>query len=166
MRQSSTLVAAALAAGAIVLPAETLAAGEAFDPVTFFTGATHGEGKLKQALKREKRVTVESVGRADKDGLLLLDQKVAIEGEPLRLRYWRLREAGPGRYTGTISDAIGPVEALTMGRTMRIRYTSKDGVKVETWLTALPDARTVQNKTSFIKWGLTVATLTERIDKR
>jgi hypothetical protein len=97
---------------------------------------------------------------------LLLDQKVAIEGEPLRLRYWRLREAGPGRYTGTISDAIGPVEALTMGRTMRIRYTSKDGVKVETWLTALPDARTVQNKTSFTKWGLTVATLTERIDKR
>ncbi len=53
-----------------------------------------------------------------------------------------------------------------MGRTMRIRYTAMDGVKVETWLTALPDGRTVQNKTSFTKWGLKVATLTERIDKR
>lgn len=166
MSRGATAIAAALAAAVVVLPAEALAAGEAFDAVAFFTGVTHGEGQLKQALKREKRVTVASVGRADKDGLLLLDQKVAIEGEPLRLRHWRLRETSPGRYTGTISDATGPVDAQTMGRSMRIRYTAKDGVKVETWLTSLPGGRTVQNKTSFTKWGLKVGSLTERIEKR
>lgn len=166
MIRGAAAIAAALAASVAAASAETHATGEAFDPVTFFTGATHGDGRLKEAFKHEKRVTVDSVGRADLDGLLLLDQKVAVEGEPMRLRHWRLREAGAGRYTGTISDATGSVEAQTVGNAMRIRYSTKDGIKVETWLTALPGGRTVQNKTSFTKWGLKVATLTERIEKR
>jgi len=161
VRQSAAAIAMALAIGATAAPA-----AEPFDPVAFFTGATHGEGQLKEAFKREKRVTVNSVGRAEKGGLLLLDQKVAVEGEPLRLRHWRLRETAPGRYAGTISDATGPVEAQAVGQAMRIRYSMKGGIKVETWLTALPGGRAVQNKTSFAKWGLKVGSLNERIEKR
>ena len=79
--------------------------------MAFFTGASHGEGRLREALKRERRVTTDSVGHAEKDGLLVLNQKMPIEGEPLRIRRWRLRQVGPTRYTGTLTDATGPVEA-------------------------------------------------------
>jgi len=160
--------------GATVAIGLALAAGNAtaapeappLDPVTFFTGASHAEGRLREAFKRERRVSAVSVGHAEKDGTLILDQKLAIEGDPLRVRRWRLRQAGPGRYTGTLTDATGPVEAQVIGRAIRIRYPMKGGLKVESWLTSVPGAQAFDNKTTITKWGLKVASLTERIEKR
>ncbi len=159
-------------AGAAAIALSLAAAGEAVaapdpvDPVAFFTGASHGEGRLREAFKRERRVTVDSVGRAEKDGTLVLDQKLAIEGDPLRMRRWLLRQVGPNRYTGTLTDATGPVEAKVIGRAIRIRYPMKGGLKVESWLAPRPGGRAFDNKTRITKWGMTVATLTERIEKR
>ena len=161
IRKASAAIALALAAAG-----DAVAAPEAIDPVAFFTGASHGEGRLREAFKRERRLSVDSVGRADKDGLLILDQKLAIEGDPLRIRRWRLRQVGPNRYTGTLTDATGPVEAQVIGRAIRIRYPMKGGLKVESWLTAVPGARAFDNRTTITKWGLKVASLTERIEKR
>ena len=163
MSQGATVaIGLALAAG------QATAAPEAapLDPVAFFTGSSHGEGRLREAFKRERRVFVDNVGLADKDGFLVLDQKLQIEGDPLRIRHWRLRQAGPNRYTGTLTDATGPVEAQVIGRAIRIRYPMKGGLKVESWLTAVPGARAFDNKTTITKWGLKVASLTERIEKR
>ena len=157
---------AAAIALSLAAASDAAAAPDAIDPVAFFTGASHGEGRLREAFKRERRVTVDSVGRADKDGLLVLDQKLQIEGEPLRIRHWRLRKVGPNRYTGTLTDATGPVDAQVIGRSIRIRYPMKGGLKVESWLTAAPGARAFDNKTVITKWGLKVASLTERIEKR
>ena len=157
---------AATLAFALAAAGDAAAAPDAIDPVVFFTGASHGEGRLREAFKRERRVSTDSVGRAEKDGLLLLDQKMAIEGEPLRIRHWRLRQVGPNHFTGTLTDATGPVDARVIGRSIRIRYPMKGGLKVESWLTAAPGALAFDNKTSITKWGLKVATLTERIDKR
>jgi len=148
------------AAAAAAAPAET------FDPVAFFTGPTQGTGTLKEVFGKTKRTSTENVGRIDSDGSLVLDQKVTIEGDPLRQRQWRLREIGPGRYRGTSNDAKGPVEAQVTGRSIRIRYTMKDGIRVDQLLTALPGDRTIDNKATFHKWGMKVATLTERIEKR
>lgn len=156
-------------AAAAALAFTTGAAAEApepFDPVTFFTGASHGEGRLKEALKRERKVTTDSVGHADKDGLLVLDQKMQIEGEPLRIRRWKLRQVGPNRYTGTLTDATGPVEAQVTGRSILIRYPMKGGLKVESRLAPLAGGRAFSNETKITKWGLKVATLIERIEKR
>jgi hypothetical protein len=139
---------------------------EPFDPVAFFTGASYGDGRLKEALKRERRVTTDSVGHAEKDGLLILDQRMQIEGEPLRIRRWRLRQVSPTRYTGTLSDATGPVEARVVGRSIRIRYPMKGGLKVDSRLVPLPGGRIFETKTIITKWGLKVATLSERIEKR
>ena len=50
-----------------------------FDPVAFFTGATHGRGELRELMGKPKKTSAQSVGRVDKDGWLILDQKVAIE---------------------------------------------------------------------------------------
>jgi len=160
-RAAAAGIVLALAAGAAPAQSPTV-----FDPVEFFTGATRGEGRIKEVLKKERRVVVDSVGRETADGSLILEQQVAVEGEPVRQRRWLLRRTGPGRYSGTISDSASRVEAVVSGRAVRIRYTMKGGVKVQQVLTALPGGKAVDNRTTFTKWGLRVATLTERIEKR
>lgn len=155
--------------GAFALTLATTAWAEdskPFDPVAFFTGSTHGRGVLNELLGKEKRTSAQSVGRVDKDGWLVLDQKVDVQGDPLRQRHWRLKQVAPGRFSGTLSDAKGPVEVAVAGQSMRIRYTMKNGIKVDQNLSALPGGKAVDNHTTFRKFGMKVATLVERIEKR
>ncbi|MFL6771756.1 MAG: DUF3833 family protein [Sphingomicrobium sp.] len=136
-----------------------------FDPVAFFTGSTRGEGMLKELLGKGKRVQTASVGHVEKDGLLVLDQKVAVEGDPIRQRQWRLRPTAPGKYRGTLSDAKGPVE-IDVGQLVQIRYVMTNGIRVEQVLTPVPGGKALDNRSTFHKFGMKVATLTERIEKR
>jgi hypothetical protein len=156
----------ALAACTAAAPPEAAESGPSFDPVAFFIGPSHGEGRLDQMMKGERRVRVESVGRKARDGAVILDQRVAIEGDPVKVRRWVLRQTGPGRYGGSLTDATGPVEAVAIGRAIRIRYPMKGGLKVEQWLVALPGGRALDNRMTVTKWGMKVATLRERIEKR
>ncbi len=121
-------------------PPEARQPGPAFDPVTFFTGATHGDGKLDLVMKGTRTVTVDSIGRPETNGTLTLTQRIAIQGDPPRTRVWKFRQVAPGRYTGTLTDASGPVETVAIGRAIRIRYPMKGGLQVEQWLTACPAA--------------------------
>ena len=141
-------------------------APRSFDPVAFFTGRTQGQGEPRDLVGKPKRVSVQSVGRVEKDGWLILDQKVAVEGDPVRQRQWRLRLVAPGKYRGTLRDAKGPVEAEVIGQSARIRYVMKGGIKVEQRLTPLAGGKALNNRATFKKFGLRVATLTERIEKR
>ena len=70
------------------------------------------------------------------------------------------------RYRGTLSDAKGPVEAEVNGQSARIRYLMKGGIKVQQVLTPLPGGKAVSNRATFRKFGMKVATLNERIEKR
>jgi hypothetical protein len=137
-----------------------------FDPVAFFTGSTRGQGALKELLGKEKRTQTVSVGHVEKDGWLVLDQKVAVEGDPVRQRRWRLKQTSPGKFSGTLSEARGPVEVEVTGSTVRIRYKMKGNLKVEQLLTALPGGHSIDNRATFFKWGMKVATLNERIERR
>lgn len=157
---------AGLIAAALALPGAAAPAQQPFDPVTFFTGATHGHGRLKELIGRGKRTVTQSVGHVDKDGWLVLDQKVLVEGDPVRQRRWRLKQGKPGHYSGTLSDATSPVEADVTSHSVRIRYRMKGGLQVDQTLTPLPGGKAVDNRATFHKWGMKVATLTERIEKR
>ena len=158
-------IAACLAAmsATVAAPAQAPAA---FDPVIFFTGRTQGQGTLKELVGKQRRTTTVSVGKVDKGGWLVLDQKVLIEGDPPRHRKWRLRQSAPGKDRGTLSDAKGPVEAEVTADSARIRYILKGGIKVEQKLTPLPGGRAIANRAIFRKFGMRVATLTEQIEKR
>ena len=156
----------ALAACSAAAPPEAKQPGPAFDPVAFFTGPTHGDGKLDQILKSVRTVTVDSVGKPEADGWLMLTQRIAMQGGAPRTRIWRLRQVAPGRYAGTLTDASGPIETVAVGRALRIRYPMKGGLKVEQWLVALPGRRAIDNRMTVHKWGVRVATLRERIEKR
>ena len=167
MRNSGAAVGVlALTACTAAAPPEANQAGPAFDPVAFFTGPSHGDGKLDQIMKGVRTVTVDSVGTPNRDGSLTLTQRIAMQGDPPRTRVWKLKQVAPGRYAGTLSDASGPVETLAIGRAIRIRYPMTGGLKVEQWLVALPSGRVLDNRLTVTKWGMRVATLHERIEKR
>ncbi|HET9399274.1 MAG TPA: DUF3833 family protein [Sphingomicrobium sp.] len=153
----------------ILLAAALLAAAapaEPFDPVEFFEGRTHGTGTLRVAFKAPQAVRVESVGSISDDGTLVLRQQIDVEREKPRLRVWRLRRTGPASYSGTLSDARGPVTVTAERGAIRIRYRSTDGLSVQQWLTPAGGGKVIDNRMTFSKLGVTVARLTERIEKR
>ena len=166
MRGSAVVALLALAACTAAAPPEASQPGPAFDPVAFFTGPSHGDGKLDQIMKSVRTVTVDSVGTPEANGSLTLTQRIAMQGDPPRTRVWKLKQVAPGRYAGSLTDASGPVETVAIGRAIRIRYPMKGGLMVEQWLIALPGGRALDNRMTVTKWGMRVATLRERIEKR
>ncbi|WP_118857741.1 DUF3833 family protein [Sphingomonas mesophila] len=142
------------------------AAAPTFDPVAFFTGRTHGSGTLRVALKAPQTVRVESIGSVGADGTLVLRQTIDVTGDKRRQRVWQLRRTGPTSFAGTLSDARGPVAVTAERGAIRIRYRTTDGLSVQQWLTPAPGGRAVDNQMTFSKLGVTVARLSERIEKR
>ena len=110
------------------------------------------------------RVDVKSEGRTEKDGTLLLIQRVHQQGQKERTRYWRLKRQSATHLTGTLTDAAGPVAVDVVGNRARIRYRMKNRMSVEQWLT--PAGRnTVSNQMRVRRFGLVVARLNETIRK-
>jgi hypothetical protein len=136
----------------------------AFNPVEFFRGPTQGEGTLKVVFKPAKIMRVDSVGTVEKDGSLLLTQRINEPGKQPRTRYWRLREAGPNRFEGTLTDAAGPVRVDVEGERVRIRYRGKDHLDFEQWLTPAGPGR-VTNQMRVRRFGIVVARFSEVIRK-
>ena len=136
----------------------------AFNPVEFFSGRTHGEGILKIVFQTAKKMSVDSVGRAEKDGSLLLEQTVHEPGKPARVRYWRLRQTAPDRFEGTLTDAAGPVRVDVTSTGVRIRYKAKNHLDFDQVLTpAGPNE--VKNNMRVQRFGITVAHYDELIRK-
>ena len=136
----------------------------AFNPVEFFRGRTQGEGTLKVLFKPAKIMRVDSLGTVEKDGSLLLTQRINEPGKQPRTRYWRLREAGSNRFEGTLTDAAGPVRVDVEGERIRIRYRGKDHLDFEQWLTAAGPGR-VANQMRVRRFGIVVARFSEVIRK-
>ena len=142
-----------------------LAATASFDPLRFFAGRTEGRATLRILLHHARGVRVHGEGRLQTDGSLILDQRVEQEGKAATTRQWVLRRVAPGRYTGTLTDATGPVSAETDGPRLHIRYRASGGVGIEQWLLLSPDSRTADNRLTARKFGVPVARLHETITK-
>lgn len=125
----------------------------------FFVGRTEGAGVAHVLMSGRHRVRDRSRGRIDRSGALLLDQEVEEAGRRARTRSWRLVRAGPNRFTGTITDARGPVAGEVAGNVLHLRYRSIEGPAVEQWITLHADGRTARNRMVFRRFGVTVATL-------
>jgi hypothetical protein len=148
---------------ALLLAAAPAAPPPRFDAIRFFTGASRGEGHLKVILSRPRAVRVQSRGVVGPGGVLTLDQRIEEEGKPPRTRRWRIREVAPGRYSGTLTDAVGPIVGKARGDRLTLRYRAKGGVAIEQRLTLAPDGRSALNRLSAKKFGVPVARLTETI---
>ena len=141
-----------------------LAAAATLNPIEFFRGRSHGEGTLKVLLQKPKTISVDSVGRNERDGGLLLTQVIREQGKAPRTRHWRMRQTSPTRFDGTLTDAAGPVRVELIGERIRIRYKGKDNLDFEQWLT-LAGPRQVNNAMRVKRFGITVAHFNEVIRK-
>lgn len=151
-------------AALLLLALAAAPAHAAFNPVEFFRGRTHGEGMLKIIFQSAKKMSVDSEGSQEKDGSLLLKQVIHEPGKPARVRYWRMRQTGPNRFDGTLTDAAGPVRVDVDGDRLRIRYEAKNHLDFDQWLTPT-GPREVKNAMRVKRFGFTVARYDEVIRK-
>ena len=162
MRRAALLFACLL--GGCHESSQTPDAGGPFDPVQFFSGHSIGEAKLHLITGAQRQVSVDSMGTPDRHGGIVLDQAIREEGKPPRSRRWVLDPAGDNRWSGTLSDAKGPVEVERTPIDVSIRYRMKSGPDVVQHLKLAADG-TAENHMSVTRFGLEVATLDERIRK-
>ena len=135
------------------------------DMIQFFGGKTHAENVLKVALKRPVPLIVDSVGRRTKAGEFVLIDTVREGDKPVRQRKWVMRAAGPNRYTGTLSDAVGPVEVTVSGNEAVVQYVMKGGLKVRQVMDLHSDGRTLSNRVLVKKFGIKFAKVEGTIRK-
>lgn len=144
----------------VQLPA---AEGTVLDPIAFFSGRSQGEGMLHQVFSDPKRLRVDSTGRQDGSDGLVLTQVIRLEGKRPRTRTWTMRPAGPNLYSGTLTEAVGPVAVVIEGPRAQIAYATKDGLEVRQQLALQADGRTLLNHLIVTKWGVRVARAEETI---
>ena len=137
--------------------------GASFDPVQFFTGESHGEATLR-TLVDSSHISVDSLGHATGNGGVILDQRIREGTKAPRTRRWVLRPAGENRWTGTLTDAEGPVTVVRTPERVLIDYETPSGQAFEQSLVRLPNGK-VDNLLTVHKWGIRLATLHEIISK-
>jgi hypothetical protein len=76
-----------------------------------------------------------------------------------------MHPSGPGRFTGTLSDAEGPVTIAASGPSATIRYVMNGGLNVNQQLQLLPDGKTLSNHVVVRKFGLKFGTVDGKIHK-
>jgi hypothetical protein len=148
-----------IALSALAFAAPALAAPDSSSsPMAFFEGRTVSEGTTKVIMKKPFKIRSQGVGRLDPDGTLVLVQQVDDGQEARKERRWRIRQVAPNRFSGTMSEAVGPVTVEKVGARFRFRFKMKGGLAVEQWLAPLADGKTAQSTLTVRKLGMTVAT--------
>lgn len=150
MRATAGLVALSLAF------TPSISAVAADDPLTFFEGRTESVGTVKIAMKKAFRSRAIGKGDIAADGTLTLVQRVEDEGQLPKERRWKMRKVAPGRYTGTMSEAKGPVTVDEVDGKYRFRFRMEGSVAVEQWLTPAKDGRSAVSKITIRKYGVLV----------
>jgi hypothetical protein len=158
-------VATAIVALAVSVPSAAADPAPKLDMLAFFTGKTHAENVMKIVLKKPARLVVDSIGgKGDRGDFVLIDT-VKEEGKPERTRKWVMKQVSPGRFTGSLSDATGPVDVTVDGDEALILYTMKGGLKVRQEMKLLPDGKTLSNEVVVKKFGLKFASVEGKIRK-
>ena len=139
-------------------------AGSPFDPVDFFAGHTKGAARLQTIIGSAHTVAVDSRGTRDSRGGLVLVQKIAEQGDAPRLRKWILAPEGKDHWTGTLTDAEGPVRVDRTATDVVIRYRMHGGAEVEQHLQRPPNG-IVENHITVTRLGIRLAALDEQIHK-
>jgi len=129
-----------------------------FQPLRFFEGRTELFSLVKVAMKKPYSSKTLGRGQILSDGSLSLIQQVHDQGKPTRHRRWLIREISPGRFTGTMSDAVGPVQIQQIGGKFLFRFSMKGKLAIEQWITPLPGGKSARSKVTVRKLGMRVAT--------
>lgn len=125
------------------------------DPLRFFEGRTESLSTVKLIMR--KPFSSKSMGDGEiANGVLSLVQRVEEDGKTPFNRRWKMRQVGPGHFTGSMNEAVGPVTVEEVGDQYRFRFKLKGSLSVEQWLTPLPGGKVARSKTTIRKLGMTV----------
>ena len=147
-----------LPTAAILLVGAPAPAAETIKPMQFFEGRTEGSGIVKVFFKKSYRSRSVGTGKMQADGSLLLVQRVGEDGRPAHERRWKIRQTGPRSYSGSMSEAVGPVTIDQVGSRYRFRFRLKGNLSVEQWLSPLPGGKSAKNSMTVRKLGVRVGT--------
>ena len=145
------------AAAAWLMPAPA-AAGAASSPMKFFEGRTEGFGTVRIMLGKSYKTRSIGHGRFEPDGTMVFVQRVVDEGKPPHERRWKIRQIGPRHFTGTMTEAIGPVTIEEIAGRYRFRFRMKGNLSVEQWLVPLAGGMAARNTLTIRKFGVKVGT--------
>lgn len=159
MRAAAFAVAMSLA----MTPSQSAVAAE--DPLHFFEGRTESIGTVRLVMKKPFRSKAIGIGEIRPDGSLVLVQRVYDQGEQPRERRWHMRRVGPGRYSGTMTEAKGPVIVEEIDGKYRFRFRMDGSVSVEQWLIPSTDGRSARSKVTIRKYGIQVGSSNAVINK-
>jgi hypothetical protein len=163
-RKSYFALPSAVALG-LVLNADVASAERLIDPLRFFEGRTESVSIIRVMTKKPYRSRTIGRGEITRDGVLHLVQRVEDEGRSPYERRWLIRQTAPGQFSGTMTEARGPVTVIELDGRYRFRFKMKGNVSVEQWLTPLPGGRSARSIISIRKLGITVGTSEGKIQK-
>lgn len=132
-------------------------------PLRFFEGRTEMVTMVKVVMRKAYRSRTIGAGRILPDGSLTLTQRIYDDGQPPAQRRWRVRQVGPGRFAGTMSDAVGPVVVDEVDGSYRFKFRMKGQLAVEQWLIPLPGGTSARTTLTVRKFGMRVASSTGTI---
>ena len=134
-------------------------------PLRFFEGRTEMVSTVKVIMKKPYRSRTLGDGRILDDGSLTLLQHVYDEGQPPKQQKWTVHQVGPGRYSGTMTEAVGPVAVDEVNGRYRFKFKIKGNLAVEQWLTPAPDGNSARSKLTVRKFGMKVASAAGTVRK-
>ncbi len=149
--------AAFIIAGAALFSAPAAAAPPG-SPMKFFEGRTEGTGTIRILLGKTYRTRSIGHGHFERDGTMVFVQKVVDDGKPPHERRWKIRQTGPRQFTGTMSEAVGPVTIEEIAGRFRFRFRMKGNLSVEQWLVPLAGGTAARNTLTIRKFGVKVGT--------
>lgn len=141
---------------AVAVSTHSPAIAKLSDPLRFWEGRTESIGTMKLIMKKPYKSRSIGRGKIAADGSLDLIQRVEDEGKPPKERRWHIRQAGPGKFTGTMNEAVGPVTIEEIDGRYRFRFKMDGGISVEQWIIPSADGKSGTNKVTIKKYGMTV----------
>lgn len=142
---------------ALAVSASPAKAERILEPLRFFEGRTEMLSLVKVMMKKPYQSRTVGRGRILPDGSLSLIQQIHDHGKPASKRHWLIRETSPGRFTGSMSEAVGPVQVQQIGGKFVFRFKMKGKLAIEQWLTPLPGGKAASSKVTVKKFGMRVA---------
>jgi len=127
-------------------------------PMKFFEGRTEMISVVKVVMKKPYKSRTIGRGELLSDGSLALVQSVEEGGKSPRRRTWRIRQVDDDHYTGTMTDAVGPVRIQKIRVEYRFKFKMKGNLAIEQWLTPVDGGRSARSRMTARKFGMRVAT--------
>lgn len=167
---STALLAAAASAKT---PAEVVKNGRPIlKPEQYFAGRTHSWGVFEsRSGNPTKLIHTQTQGRVQ-GGVLRFEQDLQIERSKNSHRSWLIRRVDEHHYTATGSGIVGTARGEAYGNALHLEFTI-DAVPgnplahlhMSQWLYLQPDGRTLINRATITKGGITLAQVTEQFQK-